>query len=68
MNILKTCPGSKRSQAGSAVAVMLGLVGIMAVFASLNTIAIRSLQRELKQVEKMQVHRLQTAQPVSTAR
>ena len=54
---------SQRSfaQSGSAVIVLLALLGIMLTFVAANTIAIRSLQRELKLIEKKQVQRLQPA-------
>lgn len=54
---------SQRSfaQSGSAVIVLLALLGIMLTFVAVNTVAIRSLQRELKLIEKKQVQRLQSA-------
>jgi hypothetical protein len=51
------------ADSGSAVVVLLALLGMMLVFVAANTVAIRSLQRELKLIEKKQVQRLQPAPP-----
>ncbi|HWF19221.1 MAG TPA: hypothetical protein VG754_08135 [Verrucomicrobiae bacterium] len=66
MKIPNTSFGGRRRLSGSAVAVMLALVGMMLVFVAANTVAIRSLQRELKLIEKKQVQRLQTASPAAS--
>lgn len=63
MNIFNTRFQRKPGQSGSAVIVLLAMLGIMLIFVAANTIAIRSLQRELKLIEKKQVHRLQAAPP-----
>lgn len=64
MNIPNTCSERKRGQSGSAVVVLLAMLTMMLIFVAANTVAIRSLQRELKLIEKKQVQRLQTAPPV----
>ena len=57
-----------RKQSGSAVAVLLAMLSIMLIFVAANSIAVRTLQREMKLLEKHHVQRLQgAAVPVKTS-
>jgi hypothetical protein len=49
----------KQNQSGSAVILFMGLLAIMVICVTVNSISIRGLERELKRVEKKQVERLQ---------
>jgi hypothetical protein len=51
------------NERGSAVAVVLAMLGIMLVCVSVNLVAVRSLDRELKLLEKRQVRRLRHDAP-----
>lgn len=49
-----------RPERGSAVIVILGMLAIMMIFLTLNTVALNHLNRELKLSEKKQVQRLRS--------
>lgn len=63
MKILNASHPTKLHQSGSAVVVLMALLGMMLIFVAANTVAIRSLQRELKLTEKKQVQRWQSITP-----
>jgi hypothetical protein len=58
---------NRRNEHGSAVAVVLAMLGIMLICVSANLVAIRSLDRELKLIEKRQMRRLGHDAPGQTA-
>ena len=51
----------RRRERGSAVVVALAMLAIMLICVSVNSVAVRSLGRELKLLEKKQVQRIQPA-------
>ena len=51
----------RRRQSGSAVIVVLALLAIILVYVAGNLRTLNNLGRELKLVERQQIHRLQTA-------
>jgi uncharacterized membrane protein YbjE (DUF340 family) len=59
MKLLNVDQAKRQSEDGSAVAVVLAMLSIMMICLALNTVAMRTLDRELKLVEKHQVQRLQ---------
>jgi hypothetical protein len=59
--------GKRRREHGSAVAVVLALVAIMLIYMGANLVALRSLDRELKLLEKKQLQRLRQAAPSRAA-
>ena len=61
MKILASQTHPARAQSGSAVVVVLAMLGIMVICVSVNVVSVRTLQRELKLIEKKQVQRLQPA-------
>ncbi len=52
------------NNAGSAVVVMIVLLGLMLVFVGANLKSLNFLNREIKQIETRQVHRLAKQHPV----
>ena len=62
MKPLNSDSAKRHSERGSAVAVILAMLSIMMICLALNTVAMRTLDRELKLVEKQQVQRLQREQ------
>ncbi len=52
---------SRRAERGSAVMLVMTMLGIMVICVTVNAVAVMSLTRELKLLEKKQVQRLQTA-------
>lgn len=64
---MRILPSSKeknrRAERGSAVAVILAMLGIMLIFVGADLVAVRSLDRELKLLEKKQVQRLRRDTP-----
>ncbi len=67
MKIPKHQIHSRHPERGSAVIVTLAMLAIMLLCVGANTIAIRTLSRELKLVEKKQMQRLQHAAPATAA-
>ena len=61
-------PNRPRSERGSAVIVVLVMLGIMMIFFATNLVTIKTLTRELKLVEKKQVERLRGDTPHNDAR
>jgi hypothetical protein len=60
---MKTSLPPRASEKGSAVLVILILLTIMLLLSQANTLALYRLEREVKMVEKQQIHRW--ASPVS---
>ena len=58
---------SRRDQSGSAVAVILAMIGIMMIFVAVNVAAVRSLGNELKLIEQQQNQRLKKLPSSATA-
>jgi hypothetical protein len=58
---------SRRSERGSAVMLVMTMLGIMVICVSVNAVAVMSLTRELKLLEKKQVQRLQTVSAPKSA-
>jgi cell division protein FtsN len=52
--------------AGSAVVVMIALLGLMLVFVGANLKTLHFLKREIKLIETRQVHRLARQHPVTS--
>jgi hypothetical protein len=52
-----------RRQSGSAVIVVLALLAIILIYVAGNLRTMANLGRELKLVERQQIHRLQAAAP-----
>jgi len=55
---LEKCRRSRRSQGGSAVVVLLGMLSVMLILLAANTAALNRLSREVKGIEKHQIQRL----------
>jgi hypothetical protein len=55
-------PNRPRSESGSAVIVVMVMLGIMMIFFATNLVTIKTLTRELKSVEKKQIERLHSGQ------
>ena len=49
---------SRSSRRGSAVIVVLAMIGIMMTLVTVNLVAVRGIDRELKSIEKKQLQRL----------
>ena len=60
---LSPCQKNPRTEHGSAVVVILAMLAIMMICVSVNVVAVRSLERELKLLEKNQVQRLHQNAP-----
>jgi hypothetical protein len=68
MKLISSARKNRRHERGSAVMLVMTMLGIMTIFVAMNTVAIRTLSTELKLIEKKQVRRLQAgaaAQAVS---
>jgi hypothetical protein len=61
---------SRKTQNGSAVLIVMGLVAIMGIFVAVNIAAIRTLDRELKMLDHRQIRRIQPSinHPANSAR
>ena len=57
----------RRSQSGSAVVIVTAMVAIMAICVAVNVASIRTVDRELKLMEKKQIQRLQSSSTKSAA-
>jgi hypothetical protein len=55
-------PNRRCFERGSAVIVVMVMLGIMMIFFATNLVTIKTLTRELKSVEKKQVERLRAGQ------
>jgi hypothetical protein len=60
MKILRPQPDSRHSQRGSTVIVVMVMLAIMVICASVNLVALNTVNRELKMVEKKQMQHWQS--------
>ncbi|HEX3798684.1 MAG TPA: hypothetical protein VH413_08280 [Verrucomicrobiae bacterium] len=67
MKLFSNPSGTSRAESGSAVMLVLIMLGIMTIFVAVNTVTIRTVSRELKLLEKKQVRRLDSAALPKTA-
>jgi hypothetical protein len=67
MKLFSSPSGTRRAESGSAVMLVLIMLGIMTIFVAVNTVTIRTISRELKLLEKKQVKRLDGATSPKTA-
>lgn len=67
MNLSSLPFDHRRDERGSAVIIVMAMVAIMAIFVAVNTISLRTLDHELKLLEKTQIKRLQSAPSGTTS-